>query len=151
MNSNQENVKTIYWVAFCSLFKLIWIELLINSCIGQKKTLKRFVTTWESIFSIFCYFQELSSTFARLCHLVDETTTEMRENMTHIERTLKQLQEVTSKSKDLRGKASGLESKFQLFDQSYLRDNCEWNNENTPHESFCDWNKTECVIKVQLI
>jgi hypothetical protein len=60
-----------------------------------------------------------------LCHLVDETTTEMRENMTHIERTLKQLQEVTSKSKDLRGKASGLESKFQLFDQSYLRDNCE--------------------------
>jgi hypothetical protein len=37
--------------------------------------------------------QELSSTFARLCHLVDETTAEMRTNMTHIDRTLKQLQE----------------------------------------------------------
>ena len=66
--------------------------------------------------------QELSSTFARLCHLVDETTADMRDNMSQIEQTLKQLDDVTNRSKDLRGKATMIENKFKLFDQAYLRD-----------------------------
>jgi hypothetical protein len=46
----------------------------------------------------------------------------MRLSMSQIEQTLKQLDEVTSRSKELRGKASMIENKFKLFDQAYLRD-----------------------------
>ena len=53
---------------------------------------------------------------------MDETTTDMRENMMNIDRCLKQLQEVTFKSKELRGKAAILENKFQHFDASHLKD-----------------------------
>ena len=46
----------------------------------------------------------------------------MRDNMSQIEVTLKQLGDVTARSKDLRSKASMIENKFKLFDQAYLTD-----------------------------
>lgn len=65
--------------------------------------------------------QELSSTFARLCHLVDETTAEMREESKQIEKNIKELDEVASKAKVLRNEASFIANKLDLFTASYLK------------------------------
>ena len=43
--------------------------------------------------------QELSSTFARLCHLVDESTAEMKEEAKALEREVRQLEEIAGRSK----------------------------------------------------
>ena len=43
--------------------------------------------------------QELSSTFARLCHLVDESTAEMKEEAKSLEREVRQLEEIAGRSK----------------------------------------------------
>ena len=53
---------------------------------------------------------------------MDETTADMRDQMSQIELTLKQLDEITARSKELRAKASMIENKFKLFDQAYLTD-----------------------------
>merc|ERR1719365_210879 len=45
--------------------------------------------------------QELSSTFARLCHLADETTQDMRESIDKIDKSLSKLEEGASRSKVL--------------------------------------------------
>lgn len=52
-------------------------------------------------------FRELSSTFARLCHLVDE-------NLTDMQNDIKQLET------ELRNKANYLAGELDRFDQSYL-------------------------------
>ena len=67
-------------------------------------------------------FQDLSSTFARLCHLVDETTAEMKKNLVDIDRSMLELQEVAAKSNQLEGKSADIENKLQKFRQSYLPD-----------------------------
>jgi len=64
--------------------------------------------------------QELSSTFARLCHLVDESTAEMREEAKAIEREVRELEEVASRSKVLRNQATFLGNKLEMFANSYL-------------------------------
>jgi predicted GTPase/gas vesicle protein len=64
--------------------------------------------------------QELSSTFARLCHLVDESTADMKEDLKQIDRTIKDLEEVCSRSKVLRNEASFLANKLEMFQSSYL-------------------------------
>merc|ERR1712241_277243 len=43
--------------------------------------------------------QELSSPFARLCHLADESTTEMKGLERQMERSIKELEEVAARSK----------------------------------------------------
>ena len=50
---------------------------------------------------------------------------ELKENTVNIDRTLKQLQEVTVKSKELRGKSAAIEHKLATFEQHYLRDKFE--------------------------
>ena len=67
--------------------------------------------------------QELSSTFARLCHLVDETTTEMRDNIASTDAKLAKLEEASNKSKMLKNQAAFISNKLELFDKSYLKDN----------------------------
>merc|ERR1712242_616634 len=52
--------------------------------------------------------QELSSTFARLCHLVDESTAEMKE-----------LEDIASKAKVLRNQATFLANKLEMFESTY--------------------------------
>lgn len=65
--------------------------------------------------------QELSSTFARLCHLVDETTDEMGSDLTKIASTIRILEEATNSAKVLRNKANYLTSELDLFDTAYLK------------------------------
>ncbi|XP_076242665.1 mitochondrial assembly regulatory factor isoform X1 [Calliopsis andreniformis] len=65
--------------------------------------------------------QELSSTFARLCHLVDETTSEMDTELKNIASTIRTLEEATSNAKVLRNKANYLEKELELFDAAYLK------------------------------
>ena len=69
-----------------------------------------------------CFFtlQELSSTFARLCHLVDETTNEMKDNINRIDNKLRRLEDASSKSKKLKNQANFIANKLELFDQTYL-------------------------------
>ncbi|XP_076670680.1 mitochondrial assembly regulatory factor [Andrena cerasifolii] len=65
--------------------------------------------------------QELSSTFARLCHLVDETTSEMDSNLKSITTTIRMLEEAKSSAKVLRNKANYLTNELELFDAAYLK------------------------------
>merc|ERR1712198_63572 len=64
--------------------------------------------------------QELSSTFARLCHLVDESTTDLKESIDRVDVTLQRLDEGANRSKVLRNQATFLNNKLDLFDRSYL-------------------------------
>ncbi|XP_076167949.1 mitochondrial assembly regulatory factor isoform X2 [Ptiloglossa arizonensis] len=65
--------------------------------------------------------QELSSTFARLCHLVDETTSEMDTELKHIASTIRIVEDATSSAKVLRNKANYLTNELDLFDTAYLK------------------------------
>lgn len=65
--------------------------------------------------------RELSSTFARLCHLVDETTSEMDSELKNIASTIRILEEATSSAKVLRNKANYLTNELDLFDAAYLK------------------------------
>lgn len=65
--------------------------------------------------------QELSSTFARLCHLVDESTAEMKDNAKTMEKNIKELEEIASKAKVLRNQASFLGNKLEMFESTYLQ------------------------------
>ncbi len=56
----------------------------------------------------------------RLCHLVDDTTGEMREDIRNIDRALKDLEEAASRSKVLRNEAAFIANKLELFEQTYL-------------------------------
>jgi len=66
--------------------------------------------------------QELSSTFARLCHLVDETTAELKEDAKNLDRVVRELEETGSRAKVLRNQATFLNNKLEMFDQTYLRE-----------------------------
>merc|ERR1712083_880543 len=65
--------------------------------------------------------QELSSTFARLCHLVDESTAEMKEEAKALEREVRQLEEIAGRSKVLRNQAAFLSNKLEMFESTYLQ------------------------------
>ncbi|XP_033219058.1 transmembrane GTPase Marf [Belonocnema kinseyi] len=65
--------------------------------------------------------QELSSTFARLCHLVDEATSEMDMDLKKIATTLRTLEEAATSAKVLRNKANYLTNELDLFDAAYLK------------------------------
>lgn len=64
--------------------------------------------------------QELSSTFARLCRLVDETTTDMQDGIDKIDGTLAKLEEGAGRSKVLKNQANFIANKLELFDRTYL-------------------------------
>ncbi|XP_029677132.1 transmembrane GTPase Marf isoform X1 [Formica exsecta] len=65
--------------------------------------------------------QELSSTFARLCHLVDEATSEMDSELKTIANTLGILEKAAFKSKHLRNEANFLINELDTFDAAYLK------------------------------
>ncbi|TGZ51170.1 Transmembrane GTPase Marf [Temnothorax longispinosus] len=65
--------------------------------------------------------QELSSTFARLCHLVDETTSEMDTELRTIANTLAVLEKAAAKAKHLRNEANFLINELDTFDAAYLK------------------------------
>lgn len=65
--------------------------------------------------------QELSSTFARLCHLIDQATSEMDSELQSIAKTLQILENAASCAKVLRNKANYLTNELDLFDAVYLK------------------------------
>jgi len=66
--------------------------------------------------------QELSSTFARLCHLVDSSTSEMEQEMRQLESEIDKLEELTGSAKLLKNKANYLMNELDMFDSAYLSD-----------------------------
>ena len=64
--------------------------------------------------------QELSSTFARLCHLVDETNADLKEAIDRVDGTLKRLDEGANRSKVLKNQATFIANKLDLFERTYL-------------------------------
>jgi len=64
--------------------------------------------------------QELSSTFARLCHLVDGTLTDMQVDIKQLECELRVLDEVATSAKVRRNKANYLVGELDRFDRSYI-------------------------------
>ena len=66
------------------------------------------------------FFCCLFWTFARLCHLVDETTNEMKDNINRIDNKLRRLEDASSKSKKLKNQANFIANKLELFDQTYF-------------------------------
>lgn len=65
--------------------------------------------------------QELSSTFARLCHLVDGATKEMDVEMKSLEQQLHQLDEAATSAKLLKNKASYIVKELEMFEEAYLK------------------------------
>lgn len=65
--------------------------------------------------------QELSGTFARLCHAVDEATAEMSDRLRTLERDIGQLEEASATARVLRNKAAYLTHELDLFEDAYLR------------------------------
>lgn len=64
--------------------------------------------------------RELSSTFARLCHLVDEATLDMVTESKTLDRQVRMLEEAANSAKVLRNKATYLNKELLIFDESYL-------------------------------
>lgn len=64
--------------------------------------------------------QELSSTFARLCQLVDRATDDMAEETRRLDAELRQVEEASSSAKVLRNKAHYLIKELDMFQEAYL-------------------------------
>ncbi|KAI5712644.1 hypothetical protein M8J76_001169 [Diaphorina citri] len=64
--------------------------------------------------------QELSSTFARLCQLVDRATDDMHEDIKQLDSHLKQVEEASNNAKVLRNKAHYLIKELDMFQEAYL-------------------------------
>lgn len=64
--------------------------------------------------------QELSTTFARLCQLVDESTIDLNDEMKNLDRKLKVLSQSTTVSKILKNKAELLKAELKQFDDTFL-------------------------------
>ncbi|KAK5645231.1 hypothetical protein RI129_006531 [Pyrocoelia pectoralis] len=65
--------------------------------------------------------QELSGSFARLCHLVDEATSEMDKQLKELEAHVNGLENAAGRAKVLRNKANYLIHELELFEDAYLK------------------------------
>lgn len=65
--------------------------------------------------------QELMSTFARLCQLVDEATSDMDSEIKILNKEIKQLEEAANSAKVLRNKANYITKELEMFNDAYLK------------------------------
>ncbi|XP_067658525.1 mitofusin-2-like isoform X1 [Haliotis asinina] len=65
--------------------------------------------------------QELSSTFARLCHQADSTKHQLQEDLKQLDVTISQLKDISGKAKSLRNKADWLDGELNTFVENYLK------------------------------
>lgn len=65
--------------------------------------------------------QELSSTFAKLCHLVDEATGNMIDDLKELEGQVTRLDSAGNRAKVLRNKANYLMHELELFQETYIK------------------------------
>jgi len=77
---------------------------------------------WQSCFIQTVSCRELSSTFARLCHLVDSSTSEMEHEMKQLDLAIATLEELSGAAKLLKNKANYLINELNMFDKAYLID-----------------------------
>ncbi|RWS26651.1 mitofusin-2-like protein, partial [Leptotrombidium deliense] len=64
--------------------------------------------------------QELTSTFARLCHLVDESLSEMQLKIKELDKDIERLTECANSAKILKNKASFIATELDDFIEKYL-------------------------------
>ncbi|XP_023021702.2 mitochondrial assembly regulatory factor [Leptinotarsa decemlineata] len=65
--------------------------------------------------------QELSGTFARLCHVVDEASDDMDKQLKGLEAEVSVLEKAGGNAKVLRNKANYLAHELELFENAYLK------------------------------
>lgn len=69
------------------------------------------------------FHRELSSTFARLCRLVDNATTDMNDELKSLESQLTVLESNQKQLKLLRNKANYIQNELDIFENNYIRIN----------------------------
>lgn len=69
------------------------------------------------------FFRELSSTFARLCRVVDNAQSEMNSELQEIEGSLNVLEANQKQIKLLRNKATFITNKLDTFENNYIKSN----------------------------
>lgn len=67
--------------------------------------------------------QELSGTFARLCHLVDEATDAMDRESKGLDEKIRELENAAAEAKVLKNKANYISHELDLFYDAYLKPN----------------------------
>lgn len=65
--------------------------------------------------------RELSSTFARLCRVVDTASTDMNDELKHIETNLHQLESNQKQIKMLKNKANYITNELEIFENNYIK------------------------------
>lgn len=65
--------------------------------------------------------RELSSTFARLCRVVDNASTDMNDELKHIETNLHQLESNQKQLKMLKNKANYITNELEIFENNYIK------------------------------
>lgn len=67
--------------------------------------------------------RELSSTFARLCRVVDHASTDMNDELKNIEHSLNQLETNQKQIKMLKNKANYITNELEIFENNYIKSN----------------------------
>ena len=66
-------------------------------------------------------YRELSITFARLCHLVDEAINDMDAEIETLDKEIKQLEEAANSAEELWNKANYITEQLEIFDDKFLK------------------------------
>lgn len=69
------------------------------------------------------YSRELSCTFAGLCRVVDQSTTDMQSELKTIEHALGKLETVQKQIKLLRNKSNYIANELDIFENNYIKTN----------------------------
>ncbi len=81
------------------------------------------IVTSPNLTIYFNHSRELSSTFARLCRVVDMATTEMNTELKEIEHSLSILETNQKQIKLLRNKANYIVNELDIFENNYIKSN----------------------------
>ncbi|XP_015784404.1 transmembrane GTPase Marf [Tetranychus urticae] len=66
--------------------------------------------------------QELTATFARLCHMIDSNMKDIQQEINKLDAEIRQLEEIANSSRTLKNKASFLSTELDNFNEVYLND-----------------------------
>lgn len=77
----------------------------------------------EELLIVFCLSRELSCTFAGLCRVVDQSTTDMQSELKTIEHALGKLETVQKQIKLLRNKSNYIANELDIFENNYIKTN----------------------------
>lgn len=69
------------------------------------------------------FARELSSTFARLCRVVDTASTDMNDELKQIENGLTILEANQKQIKMLKNKANYITNELEIFENNYIKSN----------------------------